>query len=94
MFGLSKREKLEKQLMSEIRDLAGVVSFPLEDAKAISKLITVGYKRGDQDLINLGVMATHSTLEKYPNLLENWDELMIKYHKLGLFPNWHITPME
>lgn len=94
MFGLSKTEKLEKQLMNEIRELAGVASFPLEDAQAISKLLTMGYKRGDKDLIQLGIMATYSTLEKYPKLFENWDELMIKYHKMGLFPKWEITTWE
>ena len=88
MFG-SKQRKLEKQLMSEIRELAGVDSFPLEDAQAISKLM-MAYKRGDKDLINIGIMATYSTISKYPKLLENWDDVMIKYHKLGLFPKWEI----
>ena len=82
---LFKKAKLEKQLMEEIKSLAGVNEFPYEDAASISNMLT-NYNRNNI----LGVMANFSTLEKYPNLYDNWDELMLKYKRLGLFPNWDV----
>lgn len=89
MFNLSNKEKLEKQLMAELKELAGVEDFPWEDAQVLSKLLAA-YDRGDTTLVMLAVTGSESTLEKYPKLYDNWDDLMIKYHKLGLFPNWNI----
>lgn len=86
-----KRLKLEKQLMQEIKTYAHVSDFPISDAKVIADLI-VAYNRGD-GFVELGIMAAMSTLDKYPNLCQEWDNLMIKYHKLGLFPKWNIHPL-
>lgn len=82
----SKKLKLERQLMEEIKSYAGVYEFPNDDAKEISKLLAA-YNKGNGYLA-LAIMAGMDTLEKYPDLCNNWDELMIQYKKLGLFPKW------
>ncbi len=83
-----KRHKLEVQLMQEIKAYAGVKEFPYEDAVSISKVLTA-YHNGNTDMYYL-LFSGLSVLEKYPDLRENWDELMIRYKKLGLFPGWDI----
>lgn len=90
MFGLCTKYKLEKQLMKEIKEYAGVKEFPWNDAKVFAKLISV-YNKGDKALIVMAVMANLETLSQYPNLEEKWDDIMIKYKKLGLFPKWDIV---
>ena len=84
-----KRAKLERQLMEEIKSYAGVSEFPNNDAKAIADFLT-SYNRGNE-FVMLAVFRASSTLEKYPYLYKNWDNLMIKYKKLGLFPKWNIV---
>ena len=83
-----KKAKLERQMMEEIKTYAGVHDFPNNDAKAIADFLTA-YNRGNE-FVMLAVFSASRTLEKYPYLYRNWDNLMIKYKKLGLFPNWHI----
>ena len=90
MFGLSKKEKLDKRLITEIKQLAGVYDLPWEDAQDIARLLQA-YENGDISLIGITMLGSMSTLEKYPELYSCWDDLMIKYHKLGLFPNWNIS---
>jgi len=86
---LFKKAKLEKALMEEIKVLAGVSEFPLEDAKVIAQL--VGRYNNSSAIVLLAMMSAMSVLEKYPNLYENWDNLMKKYKKLGLFPKWDVV---
>ena len=86
MFG--KRAKLERQLMQEIKDLAGVSAFPYEDARIIADIVNA-YNKGN-DAIGFAIMMLGGTLEKYEGLANDWDNLMIKYKKLGLFPNWNV----
>lgn len=83
-----KKTKLERQLMEEIKSFAGVKEFPYDDAKALAEFLTA-YNKG-KVFVSLAAMKAFSTLEKYPNLLHNWDAIMIKYKKMGLFPNWDI----
>ena len=85
---LFKRVKLERQLMKEIKSYAGVVEFTNDDAKAIADFLTA-YNRG-KEFVMLAAFRASRTLEKYPYLYKNWDDLMIKYKKLGLFPKWDI----
>ena len=85
----TKRAKLERQLMEEIKSFAGVDEFPYEDAKVISDFL-VAYNKGS-DYVSLAAFSALDVIDKYPNLGNNWDELMIKYKKLGLFPNWNIV---
>lgn len=87
----SKKSNLEHQLMNEIITFAQVDSFPLEDAKAIADIISA-YNRGN-GFIDFALL-TNSVLEKYPNLYNNWDNIMLKYKKLGLFPNWNILVVD
>lgn len=89
MFGLSKKEKLEKKLMKEIKEFAGVEGFPLQDAKTLSRLIQA-YNSGDTVVITAAVSGSMATLEKYPALCSNWDDIMLKYHELGLFSDWQV----
>ena len=84
----SKKSNLEHQLMNEIITFAQVDSFPLEDAKVISDIISA-YNRGN-GFIDFALLTNRAVLEKYPNLYTNWDNIMLKYKKLGLFPNWNI----
>ncbi len=87
-----KKAKLERQLMDEIKTYAGVKEFPWDDAKILSNYLA-SYDKGMDYQRVFGWHETSkafSTLEKYPNLLRNWDALMIKYKKLGLFPKWDI----
>ena len=84
-----KKVKLEKALMAEIKSLAGVSDFPLDDAKSIARLLG-SYDKG-KSMVMITMMSCASVLEKYPDLYQNWDDLMIKYKKLGLFPNWDIV---
>jgi len=86
---LFKKAKLEKALMEEIKVLAGVSEFPLEDAKVIAQL--VGRYNNSSAIVLLAMMSAMSVLEKYPNLYENWDNLMKKYKKLGLFPKCDVV---
>ena len=79
--------------MEEIKTLADVDDFPWEDAKVIAKLLAA-YNRGDNSLVTLAIMGSMETLDKYPRLSSNWDDVMIKYHNLGLFPKWDITITE
>ena len=83
-----KKAKLERQLMEEIKSYAGVKEFPYNDAQAIAKFLTA-YDRGKESVM-IAVFSASRTIEKYPSLYNNWDRLMIKYKKLGLFPNWDI----
>lgn len=83
-----KKAKLEKELMAEIKTLAGVNEFPLDDAKTIAEL--VARYNNNANVVVLLVMSASSVLEKYPNLYDNWDNLMVKYKKLGLFPKWNV----
>ena len=84
-----KRAKLERQLMEEIKSYAGVKDFPYGDAKAIADFLSV-YDRGKESVL-MAAFSASRTIEKYPSLYRNWDNLMIKYKKLGLFPNWDIV---
>lgn len=84
-----KRAKLERQLMKEIKNYAGVTEFPYNDAKVIADFLSA-YNRG-KEFVMLATFSASNTIEKYPNLYRNWDDIMIKYKKLGLFPNWDIT---
>ena len=86
-----KKAKLEKQLMAEIKALAEVTEFPYEDAKTISGLL-VAYNQGNSHVM-LNMMTAIDTLEKYPKLAGEWDNLMIKYKSLGLFPKWKVIPI-
>lgn len=83
-----KKAKLERQLMDEIKTYAGVKEFPLDDAKVISNYISA-YNKGNT-FIGMYMFSSLSVIEKYPKLFQNWDALMIKYKKLGLFPNWKV----
>ena len=76
--------------MAEIKAIAKVDAFPYEDAKTIADLL-VAYNKGTS-FVMFKIMTAIDTLEKYPELDENWDDLMIKYKSLGLFPNWDIAP--
>ena len=87
----TKKYQSEKQLMAEIKSYAGVNEFPLNDAKIISQLL-VAYNKGEP-FVGFAIMSSLSTLEKYPNLADNWDNLMIKYKRKGLFNRWNITPI-
>ena len=87
--GKVSRGKLEKELMTELKELAGVKYFPWEDAKEISTVLAA-YTDGNSGKIGLALMMFINTLEKYPRLCSEWDSVMIKYHKKGLFPNWNI----
>ena len=78
-----KKAKLERQLMNEIKSLAGVDEFPYNDAKTIAKLL-VAYNRG-KVYVNLVMISAIDVLEKYPNLCDNWDNTMIKYKKTWAF---------
>lgn len=90
LFGKSKREKqLEQELINEIKSFAGVSEFPYEDAKTISDLL-VAYGKGN-NYVDLAMYSAVDVIEKYPNLCDNWDALMIKYKKMGLFPRWIIN---
>lgn len=90
LFGLfGKRAKLEKQMMEEIKQLAGVTAFPYEDARIISNIISA-YNKGN-DEISIAIMLLGGTLEKYEGLANGWDEMTRKYKKLGLFPNWKVN---
>ena len=94
LFGKSKQEKqLEQQMMEEIKSFAGVSEFPFEDAKVIANLLAT-YEKGDKNQLNLVIMSAIDTIDKYPTLADNWDELMIKYKKLGLFPKWKVKILE
>jgi len=86
---LFKKRKLEKALMEEIKVLAGVSEFSLEDAMVIGQL--VARYNNSNEIVMMTMLSSMSVLEKYPNLYENWDNLMIKYKKLGLFPKWNVT---
>ena len=86
----TKKYQLGKQLMAEIKSYAGVNEFPLNDAKIISQLL-VAYNKGEP-FVGFAIMSSLNTLEKYPNLADNWDNLMIKYKRKGLFNRWNITP--
>lgn len=83
-----RRLKLERQLMNEIKSYAGVKEFPNNDAKKIADFL-MSYDRG-KEYVMLAALSASDTIEKYPNLYKNWDRLMIKYKKLGLFENWDI----
>lgn len=85
----TKKLKLEKQLMAEIKALAKVDEFPYKDAKTIADLL-VAYNKGSS-FVAFSIMAALDTLEKYPDLADNWDDLMIKYKTLGLFPKWDVA---
>ena len=85
---LFKKSKLEKELMEEIKSLAGVDVFPVYDARVLSDLL-VAYGKGGA-FIDAALMNSLRVFDKYPNLNDNWDNLMIKYKKLGLFPKWEI----
>jgi hypothetical protein len=78
-------------MIAEIKALAKVDEFPYEDSKAISDLL-VAYNKGDP-FVMLQMMTAIGTLEKYPELIKNWDSLMMKYKSLGLFPKWNVTPI-
>ena len=84
-----KRMKLENQMIREIKSYAHVKDFPSMDAQYISKALS-GYNKGGV-FVELSLMQAMSTIEKYPDLYNHWDALMIKYKKLGLFPNWNIV---
>ena len=87
-----KKWSLEKKLIGEIKNYANVDEFPPDDAKNMSQLL-LAYNRGEE-YVNLAIMMYLDTLEKYPKLADNWDNLMIKYKKLGLFPQWNVNPIE
>ena len=94
LFGKSKRERqLEQQLTEEIKALAGVSEFPLDDAKVFANLLSV-YEKGNLDLVSLTLYSAIDVIDKYPTLADNWDSLMIKYKKLGLFPRWNVKILE
>ena len=84
-----KTVQLQKQLTKEMKNLAKVEYFPSEDAKVIGDLLTA-YNNGDST-VDLQMAEAMSTLKKYPELLEAWDQLLMKYKKQGLFPKWKIT---
>ena len=84
-----KTVQLEKQLTKEMKSLAKVEYFPTEDAKVIGDLLTA-YSNGNS-AVEAQMAETMSTLKKYPELLEGWEQLLVKYKKLGLFPKWKIT---
>ncbi|MBR0508235.1 MAG: hypothetical protein IJJ86_06460 [Clostridia bacterium] len=86
---LFKKLKLERQLMEEIKRYANVTEFPPSDARVIADFLNA-YNRGNAFIMLTGPSAV-GTLEKYPSLYRNWDNLMIKYKKLGLFPNWSVS---
>jgi len=83
-----EKSKLEKQLMEEVLAYAGAKYLPFEDAKALSNLIAA-YDKGSAFIL-LAMPTSYDVLEKYPNLYKNWDNMMIRYKKQGLFPNWDI----
>ena len=86
-----KKAKIERQMMKEIKASAGVDEFPFEDAKIIAELLTA-YERG-KVFVSLAFFSPKNMalFDKYPKLGENWDNIMIKYKKQGLFPNWDIV---
>lgn len=83
-----KKAKLQRQLIEEIKSYAGVLEFSQDDAKVISNYISA-YEKGNT-FIGMYMFSSLSVIEKYPKLFQNWDALMIKYKKLGLFPNWKV----
>lgn len=89
MFGFCKRKKLEKQLMDELKSLAGVTEFPASDKKDIDELLAT-YNKGEFALISLAVLAKMGTIQKYPDLYRKWDSVIMKYHMMGLFPKWKV----
>jgi len=88
---ISPREKkrLEEQLMEEMKALAGVILFPFKDATTVANLLAA-YEDGGLDLIEFQMMGSMFFFDRYPNLADEWDDLMIRYHNRGLFPNWNI----
>lgn len=78
-----KKIKLEKELINEIKTAAGINYFPDEDAKKISEMLA-SYNRGP-----FFAHVDLNILEKYPNLYKNWDSILSKYIKLGIFKNWN-----
>ena len=86
-----KKSKIERQMMKEIKASAGVGEFPFEDAKTIAELLTA-YERGEV-FVSLAFFSPKNMalFDKYPKLGDNWDNIMIKYKKQGLFPNWDIV---
>ena len=91
MFGLGKKEKLEKAMISELKKYAGVSDFPWEDAKVIGELLAA-YSEGNRSKISLMLFGSkvNNLFEKYPDLSANWDDVFMKYKELGLFPKWDI----
>lgn len=87
-----KKAKLEKQLMNEIKSYAKVENFPYDDAKVLGDFLAA-YKKGNA-YVNFQAITALDTLEKYPELCDAWDQLMIKYKKQGLFPNWDVVPID
>ena len=89
-----KKSKLEHQMMEEIKSSAGVEEFPLEDAKTIAEILT-SYGRG-QEFVTLAFFSSKNMaiFDKYPKLGDNWDNIMLKYKKLGLFPKWEVVPFD
>ena len=80
--------------MKEIKASAGVVEFPFEDAKTIAE-ISVAYGRG-KEFVALAFFSPKNIaiFDKYPKLYDDWDNIMIKYKKQGLFPNWDVVPID
>ena len=83
-----RKLKLERQLMDEIKKYADVTEFPNNDAKVIADFLS-SYDQG-KERVMLAALSASNTIAKYPNLYRNWDNIMIKYKKLGLFKNWDI----
>ncbi len=83
-----KKAQLERQLMDEIKSYAGVTEFPTKDAQILANTISA-YGKGNA-FITFAMMSAYDVIEKYPNLYNNWDDLMMKYKKLGLFPKWEV----
>ena len=83
-----KKHKLEKQLMEELKAAAGVGdAFPKEDALNLGRLLS-WYNTGHTNFAYN--MLAYETMEKYPGLVKQWDSIIVKYKKLGLFPKYNI----
>lgn len=83
-----KKYKLKNQLMEELKAAAGVgESFPYEDAVKLGRLLS-WYDTGHTNFAYN--MLAYKTIEKYPELVKQWDSIIVKYKKLGLFPKYNI----
>ncbi len=83
------QSELRQQLINEIKEYAGVADFPRADAHDLAELLNA-YDRGNEFVQAAMLSEAAKVLSRYPGLYNNWDELMIKYKRMGFFPNWNI----